>query len=87
MVSELKGKDLFRGYRGSKPLNMEALAEWLIRLGWLAMKFEKIQEIDVNPLLIVEGEPVAVDATIILRGTLFSHKEIEINEIDDPSHG
>jgi len=69
MVSELKGKDLFRGYRGSKPLNMEALAEWLIRLGWLAMKFEKIQEIDVNPLLIVEGEPVAVDATIILRGS------------------
>jgi len=75
MVSELKGKDLFRGYRGSKPLNMEALAEWLIRLGWLAMKFEKIQEIDVNPLLIVEGEPVAVDATIILRDHLFSHEK------------
>jgi acetyltransferase len=87
MVSELKGKDLFRGYRGSKTLNMKVLADWLIRLGWLAMKFEKIQEIDVNPLLIVEGEPVAVDATIILRGTLFSHKQIEINEIDDPSEG
>ena len=67
MVSELKGKDLFRGYRGSKPVNMEALAEWLIRLGWLATKFEKIQEIDVNPLLIVEGEPVAVDATTIFQ--------------------
>lgn len=67
MVSELKGKDLFRGYRGSKPVNMEALADWLIPLGWLAMKFEKIQEIDVNPLLIVDGEPVAVDATIIFR--------------------
>jgi acyl-CoA synthetase (NDP forming) len=87
MVSELKGKDLFRGYRGSKTLNMKVLADWLIRLGWLAMKFEKIQEIDVNPLLIVEGEPVAVDATIILRGTLFSHKQIEINEIDGPSEG
>jgi acyl-CoA synthetase (NDP forming) len=87
MVSELKGKDLFRGYRGSKPVNMEALAEWLIRLGWLATKFEKIQEIDVNPLLIVEGEPMAVDATIILRGRLLSHKEMEINEIDDPREG
>jgi uncharacterized protein with ATP-grasp and redox domains len=31
------------------------------------MNFEKIQEIDVNPLLIVDGEPVAVDATIILQ--------------------
>jgi len=67
MVSELKGSDLFRGYRGSKPVNMEALAEWLIRLGWLAMTFDKIEEMDVNPLLIVDGEPVAVDATIIFR--------------------
>jgi hypothetical protein len=67
MVSELKGQVLFKGYRGSKPVNMENLAGWLIKLGWLAMTFEKIQEIDVNPLLIVDGEPVAVDATIILQ--------------------
>jgi len=67
MVSDLKGNALFKGYRGSKPVNMESLADWLIKLGWLAMNFEKIQEIDVNPLLIVDGEPVAVDATIILQ--------------------
>jgi acetyltransferase len=46
---------------------MENLAHWLIKLGGLALRHEKIQEIDVNPLLIVEGEPVAVDASIILR--------------------
>ena len=67
MVSDLEGQALLKGYRGSKPVNMERLADWLIKLGWLALKFEKIQEIDVNPLLIVDGEPVAVDATIILR--------------------
>jgi acetyltransferase len=67
MVSDLKGKDLFRGYRGSKPVNMKSLADWLIRLAWLAMTFEKIDQIDVNPLLIVDGEPVALDATIIFR--------------------
>jgi acetyltransferase len=67
MVSDLKGKVLLKGYRGSKPVNMESLADWLIKLGWLALKFEEIQEIDVNPLLIVNGEPVAVDATIIFR--------------------
>ncbi len=66
MVSDLRGQALLKGYRGSKPVNMESLANWLIKLGWLALKFEKIQEIDVNPLLIVEGEPVAVDATIVL---------------------
>jgi acyl-CoA synthetase (NDP forming) len=72
MVSDLKGQALLKGYRGSKPVNMENLANWLIRLGWLALKLEKIQEIDVNPLLIVEGEPVAVDATIILKSDLHS---------------
>jgi acetyltransferase len=67
MVSELKGRALFTGFRGSKPVNMKALTDWLIRLGWLAMNYERIQEIDVNPLLIVDGEPVAVDATIIFK--------------------
>ena len=67
MVSELKGQTLLNGYRGSKPVNMEALTEWLIKLGSLSFTFEKIQEIDVNPLLVVDGEPVAVDATIVLR--------------------
>jgi acetyltransferase len=67
MVSDLKGQTLLKGYRGSRPVNMESIADWLIKLGWLALKFEKIQEIDVNPLLIVNGEPVAVDATIIFQ--------------------
>ena len=72
MVSDLEGQVLLKGYRGSKPVKMENLAKWLIKLGWLALKLEKIQEIDVNPLLIVEGEPVAVDATIILKSDLHS---------------
>ncbi len=67
MVSGLKGNALLKGYRGSKPVNMESLADWLIKSGWLALNFEKIQEIDVNPLLIVNGEPVAVDATLIFQ--------------------
>jgi acetyltransferase len=67
MVSDLKGQALLKGYRGLKPVNMESLVDWLIKLGWLGLNFEKIKEIDVNPLLIVDGEPVAVDATMILQ--------------------
>jgi acetyltransferase len=72
MVSELKGKALLKGYRGAKPVNMKHLSDWLIKLGWLVLTFEKIQEIDVNPLVVVDGEPIAVDATIILRSYLQS---------------
>jgi acetyltransferase len=67
MISDLKGQALFKGYRGSKPVNTESLGNWLIKLGWLALNVEKIKEIDVNPLLMVDGEPIAVDATIMLR--------------------
>jgi len=67
MVSDLKGQALLKGYRGSKPVNLENLADWLIKLGWLSLEFEEIEQIDVNPLIIVDGEPVAVDATIIFR--------------------
>jgi acyl-CoA synthetase (NDP forming) len=70
MVSSLRGEALLRGYRGTKPVNMKSLSDWLIKLGWLVLTSEKIQEIDVNPLLIVDGEPIAVDATIILRSHL-----------------
>ncbi|NWG02863.1 MAG: acetate--CoA ligase family protein [Syntrophaceae bacterium] len=67
MISDLKGQALLNGYRGLKPINTESLGDWLIKLGGLALNFEKIKEIDVNPLLIVDGEPIAVDATIILQ--------------------
>ncbi len=70
MVSSLRGEALLKGYRGAKPVNMKSLSDWLIKLGWLVLTSEKIDEIDVNPLLIVDGEPIAVDATIILRSHL-----------------
>jgi succinyl-CoA synthetase beta subunit len=67
MVSNLKGRALLEGFRGMTPVNMDLLAEWLIALGELACRVEAIKEIDVNPLLVVRGEPIAVDASIILR--------------------
>jgi len=67
MAQDLKAQVLLKGYRGSKPVNMASLADWLIKLGWLAITFDEIQEIDVNPLMVVNGEPVAVDATIMLQ--------------------
>ncbi len=66
MVSELRGRALLEGFRGIPPVDLNLLADWLIRLGELACRVEAIREIDVNPLLIVQGKPIAVDASIIL---------------------
>jgi acetyltransferase len=66
MVESLRGKALLKGFRNSTPVDLELLAEWLIGLGQMALSDGRIREIDVNPLLVVEGKPVAVDASIIL---------------------
>jgi acyl-CoA synthetase (NDP forming) len=67
MVSQLRGRDLLEGFRGMTPVDLNLLADWLIRLGELAFRVEAIQEIDINPLLIIKGEPIAVDASIVVK--------------------
>jgi hypothetical protein len=46
---------------------LESLVDWLIELGGLAMMFDRIRKIDVNLLLIIHREPVAINATIVVR--------------------
>ena len=63
---ETQTKKLLEGFRGNPPLDKEAFAEVLVRLGDLGMANPGIREIDINPLIISNGRPIAVDATIIL---------------------
>jgi acetyltransferase len=42
------------------------LADILVRIGELGLAYPQIKEIDVNPLIVNKGLPVAVDATIII---------------------
>ena len=54
------------GFRGADALDRNAFAEILVKLGWLGCQFPKIKEIDINPLIIYKGLPVAVDASFVL---------------------
>jgi len=40
----------------------------LVRIGELGLTYPQIKEIDLNPLIVSDGKPIAVDATIILDG-------------------
>jgi succinyl-CoA synthetase beta subunit len=42
------------------------LAQILVSLGELGQRFPRIREIDINPLIVNNGKPIAVDATIVL---------------------
>jgi len=65
LVGRLKHQKLLDGFRGATGVNRDALADILCALGDLAMAYPKIKEIDVNPLIVSQGNPIAVDASII----------------------
>ncbi|MDM8517602.1 acetate--CoA ligase family protein [Desulfobacterales bacterium HSG16] len=65
LIDRLKSKKILQGFRGQKPLDMDALANILVKLGRLGTDFDNIAEIDINPLIISKGVPVAVDAAIV----------------------
>jgi acyl-CoA synthetase (NDP forming) len=70
MLSELKAAALLRGYRGSPALDTDALADALVRIGWLIHDHaDRIREIDVNPLFVrARGAGVvAADALVVLH--------------------
>jgi acetyltransferase len=66
LVGRLKTRQLLDGFRGAPPVDREALADTLVRLGRLMAAFPDIREIDINPLICVDGRPLAVDASIIV---------------------
>ncbi len=71
MIREIKGFKILEGYRGEPPSDIEAVEECLMRLSQLVCDFPEIDELDINPLMVLEKGKGAlvVDARIILRGT------------------
>ncbi len=69
MIREIKGFKILEGYRGEPPSDIEAVEHCLMRLSQLVCDFEEIEELDINPLMVLEKGKGAlvVDARIILR--------------------
>jgi acetate---CoA ligase (ADP-forming) len=65
LIYSIKGEKLLRGFRGGAPVNEEVLVEILVNLGNFGASCSQIEQIDINPLVVFRGNPVAVDATVI----------------------
>ena len=66
MLESLKIYPLLKGYRGSKPKNIDQLIQVLIRLSYLAADYPEILELDINPLLVTSAEVIALDGRIVI---------------------
>jgi len=65
----IKAKKLLGSFRGYPPVDRDALANIIQAIGQMALDNPEIAEIDVNPVLVSGGDPVAADALIILSPT------------------
>ncbi len=65
LVSRLRSASLYtKPWRGEPPVDREALADVLVGLGKLGAERADVASIDLNPVLIANGKPVAVDALV-----------------------
>lgn len=65
LTARLKSQKLLNGFRGQPALARDALAGILVALSLLGRDYPAVREIDINPLIIRDGMPVAVDAALI----------------------
>jgi acetate---CoA ligase (ADP-forming) subunit beta len=66
MMQEIKAHKILDAVRGMEAADRDLLAHMLITVGRIGMENEKIKEIDINPVIISGGRPVAVDALVVL---------------------
>jgi len=67
LITRIRSRRLLQGFRGITPLHEEAMADILVNLGMAGVAYPQIEQIDINPVLISKGVPVAVDATVMLK--------------------
>lgn len=64
MIDELATQALLDAFRGEPPVDREALAGVLLGLSALVDTNPEIVSVDVNPLIVVDARPIAVDALV-----------------------
>ena len=64
LMQQTKVGSLLRGYRNRPAADLDLLEEMIVRLSQLLIDFPQIVELDMNPILVKNGRPAAVDARI-----------------------
>lgn len=66
MMKDFRAHKILDAFRGQPPVDREILADILIAIGTIGMEQDKVREIDINPMKILDGKPIAVDALVVL---------------------
>jgi hypothetical protein len=64
MIDDLATQRLLEEFRGEPAVDRQALVEALVALAEVGEQEAGVRSIDLNPMILVDGKPVAVDALI-----------------------
>lgn len=68
MLNDLQGKKILHGFRGSKPIDIDMLADALVKIGKLGTEMATYYDsVDFNPIMVYPDDYRVVDAKILLR--------------------
>ena len=67
MVRQVKAISLLEGARGTEPADIASIEESLRRLGQLVSDFERIRELDINPLIVGSAKQGSAVADVRIR--------------------
>jgi len=73
MIREVRGYPLLEGVRGRAPSDLKALVDVILKVSWLAADFAvEIEELDINPLIVLPHGARVADALIVKKGGVAS---------------
>lgn len=61
LIRSIDGASVLEGARGEDPVDLDALADAIARLSWVAAEFDAVETLEVNPLVATPDGAVAVD--------------------------
>ena len=65
MIHEIRGINILTGLRGEASVNLEKLADIIVKLSTLAMDNPEIKGIDLNPVIVNSDEAFVVDGRVM----------------------
>jgi acetate---CoA ligase (ADP-forming) subunit beta len=66
MINEIKGKKILQGFRGMDVVDINKIADLLVKVSVMASKEDNIQELDFNPVLADKKKICVVDAKMLV---------------------
>jgi acetyl-CoA synthetase (ADP-forming) len=68
MIHDIRARSIMGPFRGMLAADADRIVDILVKVGAIGVDHPDIRELDINPVLLSDGKPVAVDALIVLDG-------------------